>query len=31
MKKFTKAVWDLMVAWGEHRQKLINKGQYRWY
>jgi hypothetical protein len=31
MKKIMKAVWDLLVAWGEYRQKMILKNQYRWY
>lgn len=31
MKKIMKAIWELCVAWGEHRQKMILKNQYRWY
>lgn len=31
MKKLAKAIWDLMIAWGEHRQKMLAKNNYRWY
>jgi len=31
MKKLAKAVWDLLVSWGEYRQKMIARNQYRWY
>ena len=31
MKKFTQAVWDFFVAWGQYRYEQSRKRQYRWY
>jgi hypothetical protein len=31
MKKFTQAVWDFLVAWGEFRYEQCKKRQFRWY
>jgi hypothetical protein len=31
MKKIMKTLWELCIAWGEHRQKMIVKNRYYWY
>ena len=31
MKKFTQAVWDLLVAWGEFRYQMSKKRGYMIY
>jgi hypothetical protein len=31
MKKIAKIIWEALIAWGEYRQKMIARNQYRWY